>query len=260
MSPHEKYAQQPYPLFIIGDYTTITDEVTDNFRGTQTEYGSDIIDFTEDICIKMMDAYEYYDRRKGKDKNNTSFEFWNLIRKIEKALGNESDSCAWTKIDKYAIDGRSFYQCELNHFNSIRDLTAFEISIIEPKICIFISSDINDIDYFFGETQNACFFGAELLPINGFKLDELCQLKHNDLPELTFRVHTSCFNSDGLLIQFLETMNIPVQSQTPPSQKIENSEKEKNLKMLKELGELKIAGILTEEEFAEKKKELLSKI
>ena len=36
--------------------------------------------------------------------------------------------------------------------------------------------------------------------------------------------------------------------------------KDEVLKLLKELGELKAAGILTEEEFTEKKKELLSKL
>ena len=39
-----------------------------------------------------------------------------------------------------------------------------------------------------------------------------------------------------------------------------NTDKDAILKMLKDLGELKSAGILTEEEFAEKKKELLSKL
>ena len=36
--------------------------------------------------------------------------------------------------------------------------------------------------------------------------------------------------------------------------------KDEVLKLLKELGDLKTAGILTEEEFTEKKKELLSKL
>ena len=54
--------------------------------------------------------------------------------------------------------------------------------------------------------------------------------------------------------------NQPTQQQAPPPPQAENLDKETTLKMLKELGELKTAGILTEEEFAEKKKELLSKI
>jgi uncharacterized protein YjgD (DUF1641 family) len=44
------------------------------------------------------------------------------------------------------------------------------------------------------------------------------------------------------------------------SENISINNKDEILKLLKELGELKIAGILTEEEFTEKKKELLSKL
>jgi membrane protease subunit (stomatin/prohibitin family) len=47
---------------------------------------------------------------------------------------------------------------------------------------------------------------------------------------------------------------------TPNVQQPTNSHKDEVFEMLKKLGELKVAGILTEEEFAEKKKELLSKI
>ena len=52
--------------------------------------------------------------------------------------------------------------------------------------------------------------------------------------------------------------NQTAQSQTPL--KTEHLDEDKIFKKLKELGELKTAGILTEEEFSEKKKELLSKI
>ncbi|MDR3236742.1 MAG: SPFH domain-containing protein [Prevotellaceae bacterium] len=47
---------------------------------------------------------------------------------------------------------------------------------------------------------------------------------------------------------------------TPNVQQSIATSKDEIIKLLKELGELKAAGILTEEEFAEKKKELLSKI
>ena len=57
-------------------------------------------------------------------------------------------------------------------------------------------------------------------------------------------------------------MGNATQMQTQPQnvQQSQNISKDEVFKMLRELGELKTAGILTEEEFAEKKKELLSKI
>lgn len=55
----------------------------------------------------------------------------------------------------------------------------------------------------------------------------------------------------NLMMNQMQQMNN--QNQTPAS-------KDDIMKMLKELGELKTAGILTEEEFAEKKKELLARL
>jgi membrane protease subunit (stomatin/prohibitin family) len=53
---------------------------------------------------------------------------------------------------------------------------------------------------------------------------------------------------------------MPAAQQTSQPPQAAQPDKDAILKMLKELGELKAAGILTEEEFAEKKRELLSKI
>ena len=53
-------------------------------------------------------------------------------------------------------------------------------------------------------------------------------------------------------------MNQQNQNQNPQGQKKES--KEEIMKALKDLGELKNAGILTEEEFTEKKKDLLSRL
>jgi len=61
-------------------------------------------------------------------------------------------------------------------------------------------------------------------------------------------------------------MGSATQTQTQAQAQIHNTQQPKDInkdevmKMLRELGELKTAGVLTEEEFAEKKKELLSKI
>jgi membrane protease subunit (stomatin/prohibitin family) len=60
----------------------------------------------------------------------------------------------------------------------------------------------------------------------------------------------------GMINNTLQNASVP-QQPVPPQVEVS---KEDIFKMLKELNELKAAGILTEEEFAEKKKELLSKI
>jgi hypothetical protein len=66
----------------------------------------------------------------------------------------------------------------------------------------------------------------------------------------------------GMVNPLAQTMGNMMQNVVPnvaPQQTIQMN-KDEVIKLLKDLGELKLAGILTEEEFAEKKKELLSKI
>lgn len=62
----------------------------------------------------------------------------------------------------------------------------------------------------------------------------------------------------GMVNNTLQNQSVP--QQPAPQPQAEHVSKETIFKMLKELGELKAAGIITEEEFTEKKKELLSKI
>jgi membrane protease subunit (stomatin/prohibitin family) len=64
----------------------------------------------------------------------------------------------------------------------------------------------------------------------------------------------------GMVNPLAQTMGNIMQNVTPNLQQPAQVNKEEVIKLLKELGDLKNAGILTEEEFTEKKKELLSKL
>jgi len=66
----------------------------------------------------------------------------------------------------------------------------------------------------------------------------------------------------GMVNPLAQTMGNMMQNITPNASQQQTVQMSKDdvIKLLKELGELKTAGILTEEEFAEKKKELLNKI
>jgi len=66
----------------------------------------------------------------------------------------------------------------------------------------------------------------------------------------------------GMVNPLAQTMGNMMQNIVPnvSTQQTTQMSKDEIIKLLKELGDLKAAGILTEEEFAEKKKELLSKI
>jgi len=157
MSPNERYALQSNPLLIIGRET--------NGWGT---FNSPI---TQEEFRKMIDVYEEF----YVGKNYYSSPFWNVTRKIESALGNEPLSCAWTNISKYDQDCTT---PDANHekiLSAVDDFLIDEIKIIKPKVCIFLTGP------YFDYRINNIFKAVEFLPVHGFNLRQLCQLKHEQL-------------------------------------------------------------------------------
>ncbi|PZF70739.1 hypothetical protein [Taibaiella soli] len=96
MSPGEVYRGQPNRLLIVGQETN-----------GWTSYVDDL--------EKQMGTYEGF---------NVGIEyyaspFWNITRKVEKALGNEPYSCAWTNLSKFDLDaGRRYGNMKLPFLKS----------------------------------------------------------------------------------------------------------------------------------------------
>ena len=165
MSPNEKYAKQPYPFLAIGQET--------NGWGMC----ADIV--SEEECKKMMSVYEDF----NVGEKYYSSPFWNMIRKIETALGNESYSCAFTNISKFDYNcGRPDSEHE-KIFSILDDLLIDEINIIKPKICLFFTS------YQFDYRLENIFKQVEFMETVGFDKNTLCLLKHPNLPTLSFRTY-----------------------------------------------------------------------
>ena len=184
MSPAEMYATQPYPFLVVGKET----------------YGWEKLNYpvTQEDCSKMMEAYENFNV--GIDYYGSPF--WNVTRKIEKVLGNEPYSCAWTNISKYDQNGGHPDAEHEKIFSIVDDILADEIQIIKPKICIFCTSH-----YFDYRIENI-FKTVEFLPVDGFAPYILCQLRHKQLPVLTFRTyHPNYLRRSGIEEQFIEFIN-----------------------------------------------------
>jgi hypothetical protein len=163
MSPSENYAKQPFPFLAIGQET----------RGWETF--SDVV--TKEECVEMMSEHENFTVREKKSASP----FWNVIRKIETALGNEPCSCAWTNISKYDQDGG---KPDVEHeklFSTVDNLLIDEIKITKPKICLFFTN------HNFDSRLKNIFEQIKFVEVDGFNINDLCQLKHPDLPILTFR-------------------------------------------------------------------------
>jgi hypothetical protein len=165
MSPNEYYAKQPFPFLAVGQET----------------YGWESFEdpVSKEECERMMATYE--DFNVGEDYYASPF--WNMIRKIEAVLENESCSCAWTNISKYDQDGGRPDAEHEKLFSIVDNLIIDEIKIIEPKICLFFTS--HHFDY---RLENI-FEQIGFIKSDGFDINTFCQLKHPNLPVLTFRTY-----------------------------------------------------------------------
>jgi hypothetical protein len=176
MSPNDKYAKQLNPLLIIGQET----------------YGWS---YHVDDLVKQMEVYEKFNV--GEDYYASPF--WNVTRKVEKALGNEAHSCAWTNFSKYDLDGGRAYGDYETTISTLDNVLVDEIRILQPKVCIFFTGPSFD-----NRIRNV-FDGVSFEQVTDFDLRQLCQLKHADLPILTFKTyHPNYLRRSGQETDFIK--------------------------------------------------------
>jgi len=109
--------------------------------------------------------------------------FWNVTRKLEKAIGNDEYSCVWTNINKFDLDANRPYGKYEELISTVDSILINEIEILEPNICIFFTGP--SFDY----RIRKIFSGVEFKEIQNWKLGQLCQLKHKYLPKCSVRTH-----------------------------------------------------------------------
>jgi len=176
ISPNDKYAIQPLPLLIIGQETF--------------GWGCEIDDIE-----KQMAVYEKFNV--GETYKPTPF--WNVTRKVEEKLGHEKYSCAQTNINKFDVNRKHPVGPHENTIASLEKILITEISILKPKICIFFTGPSLD------NRLNAIFPSIKFLDILEFNKREFCQLKHELLPELSFRAyHPGYLRRKGKEKKFLD--------------------------------------------------------
>lgn len=176
MSPNDSYIRQKNPLLIIGQET----------------YGWSK---SADDLIKNMDVYEKF----NVGINYYSSPFWNVTRKVENAIGNDPYSCAWTNISKYDVNGKRVYGEYEVAISTLDNMLAAEIKIIQPKVCVFFTGPA------FDERIKNIFPAIEFQQVQGWKIRQLCQFKHPNLPELSFRTyHPNYLRRSGLEHNFID--------------------------------------------------------
>ncbi|GAI28337.1 unnamed protein product, partial [marine sediment metagenome] len=171
MSPNDLYVNQPKRLLIVGQQTN------------GWTYHVDDID-------SQMKTYEEFNL--GVDYYSSPF--WNITRKLELTLGNVEYSCAWTNINKFDLDASRPYGDYEIEISKLDFILINEIDILKPDICIFFTGPS------FDQRIKSIFKGVSFDSIDNWENRQLCRLKHEKLPQLTFRTH----HPKSLRIRYLE--------------------------------------------------------
>ncbi len=159
-SPREKYENSKIKLLIIGQETKGWNNIQSGVEG-------------------LMNVYEKFDL----GRNYYSSPFWNVTRKVERALEIEEYSCAWTNLNKYDVGAKrpkGSYAKDISNFD---DILLSEIEILKPDVCIFFTGP--DFDSRLKNIYNNIVFQKE----EGWKTNQLVTLKHNNLPEISIRTY-----------------------------------------------------------------------
>jgi len=176
MSPNKKYENQKIKLLIVGQETAgwsyYVQQVDEQMK------------FYEDFNL----GSEYY-----------SSPFWNITRKVERALGNEEYSCAWTNISKFDLDGgRSHGEFE-QKISEIDSILIDEIEILSPKICLFFTGPS------FDKRLENIFKGIKFVDLPNWKGRQFSKLVHPLIPENTYRsYHPNFLRRSKLEDQFID--------------------------------------------------------
>jgi hypothetical protein len=183
MSPGSAYFQQPSPLLVIGQET----------NGWSC--------FVEEP-LKQMETYEKF----AVGQNESSDVFWSMIRKTEALLGNEPFSCAWTNFSKFDLYGLRPHGKYEKAIASLDNLLVEEIKILQPEVCLFFTGP------YFDNRLRKAFGGMAFENVNGWDPKQLCRLRHESLPFLTFRSYHPWFlklkGLDNNLLEFISNIKV----------------------------------------------------
>lgn len=171
ISPNELYLKQSKRLMIVGQQTN------------GWSY------FIEDVD-KQMKTYEEFNL--GIDYYSSPF--WNITRKVERALGNDEYSCVWTNLFKFDLDANRPYGAYDFEVSKLDSIFIKEIEILQPDICIFFTGPS------FDHKIEELFKGINFEKVGEWEERQLCKLKHKNLPVLTYRTH----HPKSLRLRYLE--------------------------------------------------------
>lgn len=154
----ERYWGQPIKLFIIGQET----------NGWNCEY---------DDIASLQKTYREFNM----GELYYSSPFWNITRKLERLIGIEAYSCAWSNLNRYDYNGGAPTADIAGKLSGLDYLVREEIRIVQPDICMFF------INRKYDGRLRAQYDGLIFEEVPGLPFNHFCKLIHSDLPSCTYR-------------------------------------------------------------------------
>jgi hypothetical protein len=177
MTTNTLYQQQKNPLLIVGQET----------NGWSYLHGNEV--------RKQMTTYKAFNV--GEDYYASPF--WNVTRKVEKAVGGVPYSCAWTNISKFDVEGGRSYGEQERIIATVDDVLVGEINILKPTVCLFFSGP------HFDTRLKHIFPGITYEAVPNWSERQLARLVHPGLPTHTFRTyHPNYLRRSGREAAFVE--------------------------------------------------------
>ena len=154
----DQYWSQPIKLFIVGQET----------YGWNCDYND--ISSQQKTYRNFNMGERYY-----------SSPFWNITRKLERLIGIEAYSCAWSNLNRYDYDGGAPTSEFAVKLSVLDYLLREEVQIIKPDICLFYTNRKYD------NRLRAQYEGLSFEEVSGLPFNHFCRLVHPDLPIHSYR-------------------------------------------------------------------------
>lgn len=155
----DKYLQQKTKVMIIGQ---------------ETNGWSKSLSVIEQIeTYTMFNLGEKYKYRRSP--------FWNVIRKIELALGIEPYSIAWSNLNRFDINKKPPDKVSLESITSFDNILKNEIEILQPDVCIFFSGHKKD------SRIKKLYQDVQFENIEELNKTQFSRLNHAELPQFSIR-------------------------------------------------------------------------
>lgn len=125
--------------------------------------------------------------------------FWNITRKIQRALTIDEFSIVWSNLNRCDFDGARPPHSIEKKLISLSSILTSEIEILKPDVVIFFSGP--NFDWHISNNFNNPLFST----IQGFSGRELSRVEHKLLPKHTYKTyHPRYLRQSGIEPRFIE--------------------------------------------------------